>query len=306
MSFTATANDIVDGSITPTCTPASGSTFPLGNTQVDCSATDAHGNTSNGSFNVTVEDTTPPVITADVQGTQGNSGWYTGDVSVDWTVNDNESSISSQNNCDDFTVTSDQQETTYTCTATSAGGTSSESVTIKRDATAPNFNCGSADAAWHAADVDIACTASDGDGSGLANAGDASFNLSTSVANGVENSNASTGSKTVLDAAGNSATAGPIAGNKIDKKAPSFNCGSADADWHATNQTFECTASDGGSGLTPTSDANFSLSTTVAPGNETNNASTGTKTLTDDVGNTVTAPAITGVKVDMKAPGLTT
>jgi hypothetical protein len=174
---------------------------------------------------------------------------------------------------------------------------------IKVDKKAPSFNCGSADADWHATDVDIACTASDG-GSGLANAGDSNFNLSTTVASGVENSNASTDSRTVLDAAGNSATAGPIAGNKVDKKAPSFNCGSADTDWHADNVSIACTANDGGSGLNPTSDANFNLSTTVAAGNENSNASTGTKDLTDDVGNNATAGPIAGNKVDKKAPAL--
>jgi hypothetical protein len=58
-------------------------------------------------------------------------------VGVDWSVSDAESAISSQSGCGDLSVTSDQQETTYTCTATSAGGTSTESVTIKRDATPP-------------------------------------------------------------------------------------------------------------------------------------------------------------------------
>jgi len=61
----ATASDIVDGSLTPTCSPASGSTFPTGTTTVTCTATDAHGNTGSGSFTVTVTvvDTTPPVLT---------------------------------------------------------------------------------------------------------------------------------------------------------------------------------------------------------------------------------------------------
>lgn len=283
----------------------------IGQQTASCSYTDhgpGTGLTASGSETYSIFDPSGPVITKVVtpSSPDGDNGWYTSDVTVEWTVSDPQSPNSLQKTgCVDQNITTDQAATTYTCSATSAGGSAPEqSVTIKRDATAPNFNCGSADADWHATDVDIACTASDG-GSGLANAGDASFNLSTSVANGVENSNASTGSRTVLDAAGNSATAGPIAGNKIDKKAPSFNCGSADADWHANNQTFNCTASDDGSGLTPTGDANFSLSTTVAAGNEMNNASTGTKTLTDDVGNTVTAPAITGVKVDMKAPVLT-
>ena len=62
-TFTATAVDIVDGNLTPTCTPASGSLFPLGNTTVNCTATDAHGNTGSATGTVTVQDTTPPVVT---------------------------------------------------------------------------------------------------------------------------------------------------------------------------------------------------------------------------------------------------
>ena len=42
--------------------PASGDTFALGTTTVHCAATDAHENTAEGSFAVTVQDTTPPAI----------------------------------------------------------------------------------------------------------------------------------------------------------------------------------------------------------------------------------------------------
>jgi hypothetical protein len=85
-------------------------------------------------------DTTPPVISKVVTGTLGNNSWYTSNVTVDWTVSDPESDISSQSGCADVSVTTDQATTTYTCEATSAGGTSSDSVTIKRDATAPTLN----------------------------------------------------------------------------------------------------------------------------------------------------------------------
>jgi hypothetical protein len=63
VSYSASASDVVDGPITPTCSPASGGTFPLGATTVDCTATDAHGNEATGSFTVTVVDTTPPSLT---------------------------------------------------------------------------------------------------------------------------------------------------------------------------------------------------------------------------------------------------
>lgn len=61
-SFTASASDVVDGSVTATCLPASGSTFALGTTTVSCSSTDAHGNTATGSFAIQVVDTTPPTL----------------------------------------------------------------------------------------------------------------------------------------------------------------------------------------------------------------------------------------------------
>jgi hypothetical protein len=62
VTYSATATDLVDGSVTVTCDHLSGSTFPLGTTTVQCSATDAHNNTAHGSFTVIVQDTTPPTI----------------------------------------------------------------------------------------------------------------------------------------------------------------------------------------------------------------------------------------------------
>ncbi len=55
-------SDTVDLTLTPVCTPASGSTFPLGDTEVTCTVSDAAGNTSEASFTITVQDTTPPVV----------------------------------------------------------------------------------------------------------------------------------------------------------------------------------------------------------------------------------------------------
>ncbi|BCX04647.1 MAG: hypothetical protein KatS3mg053_2585 [Candidatus Roseilinea sp.] len=62
VSFNVAAKDIVDGAITPICTPRSGSVFGLGSTTVTCRATDNVGNAASASFNVTVRDTTPPVL----------------------------------------------------------------------------------------------------------------------------------------------------------------------------------------------------------------------------------------------------
>jgi hypothetical protein len=63
VTYSASATDIVDGSVTITCLPVSGSTFALGTTTVDCSASDNAGNTATGTFTVTVRDTTPPALT---------------------------------------------------------------------------------------------------------------------------------------------------------------------------------------------------------------------------------------------------
>ncbi len=49
-----TATDLVDGSVPVSCVPASGSTFNVGTTLVNCSATDGHGNTAHSAFNVNV------------------------------------------------------------------------------------------------------------------------------------------------------------------------------------------------------------------------------------------------------------
>lgn len=88
---------------------------------------------------VPAPDTTPPVITPSISGTLGNNGWYVSDVTVSWTVEDDESAVTATSGCDATTITSDTAGTTLTCEATSDGGTASESVTIKRDATAPTL-----------------------------------------------------------------------------------------------------------------------------------------------------------------------
>ena len=60
-TYTATATDAEDSTApTPTCSPVSGSTFPLGTTEVACDVTDSGGLSDHGSFFVTVVDTTPP------------------------------------------------------------------------------------------------------------------------------------------------------------------------------------------------------------------------------------------------------
>jgi len=169
----------------------------------------------------------------------------------------------------------------------------------KVDRKAPMVSCDSADSAWHATDQSITCTATD-DGSGLASP---TVNLSTNVAASTETANAYTNSQQVCDAVNNCATAGPVGGFKIDKKAPQqASCQVPDGYWHGSDVTLHCTYTDGGSG--PTSQQ-VALSTNVAAGTESSNAvasANGAKAC-DAVGNCAGSPAdIAGNKVDKKAP----
>lgn len=53
--FSASASDTVDPAPVVVCSPASGSTFPIGTTTVTCTATDFAGHSQSGTFTVTVE-----------------------------------------------------------------------------------------------------------------------------------------------------------------------------------------------------------------------------------------------------------
>ena len=55
VNYSAAATDDFDGPITPVCAPPSGTTFPLGITTVECTATDTFGNQAAGSFQIKVE-----------------------------------------------------------------------------------------------------------------------------------------------------------------------------------------------------------------------------------------------------------
>jgi hypothetical protein len=54
VNYVATATDNSAPAPSATCTPVSGSTFAIGVTTVSCAASDAAGNSSGGSFTVTV------------------------------------------------------------------------------------------------------------------------------------------------------------------------------------------------------------------------------------------------------------
>ena len=92
---------------------------------------------------------------------------------------------------------------------------------VLTDTQPPVLSCADATSSWSPDNTAIACTATDS-GSGLADAADASFDLVTSVPLGQESDSASTDARTVCDVAGNCATAGPVTGLKVDRRAPTI------------------------------------------------------------------------------------
>ena len=88
VTFTApAATDAVDPAPTVTCSPASGSGFAVGSTQVSCTAKDASGNTSSPvTFSVIVQDGTPPTISLSAP---ANGAKLNGTVTLSATASDN-------------------------------------------------------------------------------------------------------------------------------------------------------------------------------------------------------------------------
>lgn len=85
-------------------------------------------------------DFTPPVITPTIDGQLSNDDWYTSDIGISWEVSDADSPVTSASGCELTYVTEDTLGVTFTCSATSGGGTATKSVTVKRDATAPTIS----------------------------------------------------------------------------------------------------------------------------------------------------------------------
>jgi hypothetical protein len=142
VNYTATASDPEDGSLTPTCTPASGSTFPLGTTRVNCSVTDSGGLEDSGFFDVTVVDTTDPTLNLPGNITEEATGPGGAAVSFSATADDAVDS-DVQVNCTPASGSTFQLgTTTVDCTATDDfGNTSSGSFTVTvEDTTAPSLN----------------------------------------------------------------------------------------------------------------------------------------------------------------------
>jgi hypothetical protein len=148
------------------------------------------------------------------------------------------------------------------------------------------YSCESPDGAWHAADVTLKCTYTDG-GSGPATQ---DVSLTTNVAAGTETDDAAAsanGAKACDDVGNCAASPTDIGGNKVDKKAPTITITVPAATDYTLNQVVKASFScvDGGSGIA-------SCTGTVANDSNIDTATVGSKTFTvnaaDNVGNTAT------------------
>jgi probable HAF family extracellular repeat protein len=140
--FNPTAIDTISlvSSAGVSCSPASGSTLPLGANTVTCSVSDNAGNSSTSSFVVTVADQTPPQVNFQISpAAPAASGWYTTAPSVSWNIADPESTISNRIGCLAVAPVADTVGQTFSCSAISAGGTTGPVVspTVKVDTVAP-------------------------------------------------------------------------------------------------------------------------------------------------------------------------
>jgi hypothetical protein len=246
-----------------------------------------------GFFSVpTPSDTTPPQIVATPSGSLGNNGWYVSNVTVNWSVTDAESQITSSSGCGSITVSTDTAGMLLTCTATSAGGTASSSITIKRDATPPTISSTKVPAAnaygWNNVNVSVSFTCQDGM-SLVATCGPNATVTSEGAGQSV------TGNAT--DQAGNAASA-VVGGINIDKTAPTITPSKSPAPnalgWNTTDVTVAFTCQDTLSGLAGPCPTPQTV-TTEGTGQ------TRSATVTDRAGNSATATA-GGINIDKTPP----
>ena len=287
--------DVTDAEDGPSSFPATLSAITgqyasdgIGSQTASCSYTDegTPGLTDSDSKTYSIVDPSPPVISYSLNPdpADGSNGWYKGNVTLAWTVTEPQSPNSLQmTGCVDENITADQAATTYTCSATSAGGSAVEqSVTIRRDGTAPTISSNLSSvgtkntAGWYNEPVTVGFTCLDG------LSGVATCTAASVLQEGADQS--VTG--TATDDAGNSAstTVSDIDIDLTDPTAPTFNggpaAGSSSYYGSVPAAPTSCSSSDGLSGLKSCEVSGYS----TAVGTHTMTA-----TATDNAGNTSTA-----------------
>jgi len=175
---------------------------------------------------VEATDKTPPTVTCSgPDGTAGNAGWYTTEVSYSCAASDAQSGLANAS------------DSTFTLATTGDGSDSTPSRVVKDkagnatvagpfgpfniDTVAPSVTCGTpsgthGDNGWYISAVAVGCTASDAT-SGLANAADGSFALSTTGEGA-----GSISARDVSDVAGNSSSTSSFGPFDVDLSDPTI------------------------------------------------------------------------------------
>jgi hypothetical protein len=311
-------SDVEDGltnstsAATPTLGPFSGpyASDGIGAQTAQCSYTDGGGLTQTVEATYTVVDPSAPQVTSSVVGTLGLDDWYRSDVTLTWLVQEPQSPSSLlESGCVDQSITADQSATTYSCSATSAGGSSGlVSVVIKRDASAPTVSGTPSTppnlAGWYKSAVTLNWTCADVGPSGLLDSCPATTVLSDEGRDQV----GSLGP--ISDNAGNTTTGTSRPAVNVDESAPTVSAATGDTpvnvagvDWYKDSVTFQWTATDpllgdgsagSGAGAGPAAPASSTFNTTGA-------GQSASATATDLAGNIGTGH-LTGVNVDATAP----
>lgn len=248
VTFKPTAIDNVDRSVRVICDHKSGSTFPIGTTTVKYTATDKAGNTTTGSFTVTVRNRTAPTVTWSSIPTD----WSKGPVNVTFTVSDSGSGVKSVK-YNDTSLTADS-DGAYTISIDEEGANIKKSVEVEDNAgnaqtvtmtsgvnidkTVPSISGAATtspnSAGWYNTDVTVHYTASDAL-SGVAN-------VTTDQTISTEGANQSV-TGTATDKAGNSASA-TVSRINIDKTKPTA---SVDSDRLSNNKDLYLAITDANS-----------------------------------------------------------
>jgi hypothetical protein len=167
-----------------------------------------------------IRDDSAPDIEALVSPAPNAAGWNTSDVTVRWRVRDPESGIASSSNCDGQTLTESTAGITVTCSAAnSLGGTSSRSVTLKIDKSAPEIDVSVSPqpnaSGWNSSDVTIVWAVRDPESGVVSSPGCSTQVLTNETAGLTLTCNA-------VNAAGRSSSRAVTV--KIDKTPPLLTC----------------------------------------------------------------------------------
>jgi hypothetical protein len=249
-------------------------------------------------------DTTPPSVQANVTPLPNFDGWNNGTpVQLTWTISDAESATTIVSGCASETFSSETGGETRSCTASSAGGQTTQSVTIKIDATDPLVSAitgGYVSGSWTNQDVTISF--------GCADTGSLASGIKTNTITGGGTYSAETAGTTVsssgscVDFAGNAASGASVS-VKIDKTKPLISAstgGYVSGSW--TNQDVTISF-----GCADTGTVASGIETDTITGGGTYSAETGGTTVAssgscvDYAGNAADAASVS-VKIDKTKP----